>query len=184
MDTKNLQVIRESFGRVVYSHKVHEKSAEIEDSCERKVRWINIILTALTSGSLISSFFAGNSYLPYIAATFSTLTLAFVIFQLSFTPKERAEKHRQAAKGLWYIREKYIHLITDIMTQQLSSETIVHRRDHLLDELRMVYKFAPNTSSKAYEKARKALKIDEEMTFSTEEIDLFLPENLRLEKIN
>jgi len=32
MDKTNLQVIRESFGRVAYSHKTHEKAAEIENN--------------------------------------------------------------------------------------------------------------------------------------------------------
>ena len=38
MDITNLQTIRESFGRVVYSHKTHEKAAEIEENKNKKVK--------------------------------------------------------------------------------------------------------------------------------------------------
>jgi len=46
----------------------------------------------------------------------------------------------------------------------------------------MIYKFAPITSTKAYSKAQKALKINEELTFSDKEIDQFLPEELKLKR--
>ena len=109
MDKTNLQVIRESFGRVVYSHKTHEKAAEIEEFKSRIVKWFNVILITLTSGGLISTIITNQTILLYISAALSASTLGFTIFQLSFNPTEKAEKHRYVAKELWYIREKYIH---------------------------------------------------------------------------
>ncbi|MCK9580536.1 MAG: SLATT domain-containing protein [Methanoregula sp.] len=179
MDKTNLQVIRESFGRVVYSHKTHEKNAEIYSCRTIAIKWVNIILTTLTSGTLVSTIITNQDILIYISATLSALTLAFIIFQLSFNPETEAEKHRQIAKELWYVREKYVNLMADLLTQKISDETIISRRDNLTEELKMIYKFAPITSTKAYRKAQKALKINEELTFSDEEIDQFLPQELK-----
>lgn len=184
MDKVNLQLIRESFGRVAYSHKTHEKAAEIEDRNSKIVKWANIILTALTSGTLISTIVTNQNTFLYISALLSSLMLGFTLFQLNFNPAERAEKHRYVAKELWYIREKYINLMADIINGKLSDELIVLKRDQLIEELKLIYKFAPQTNSKAYEKARKALKIDEELTFSDEEIDQFLPNTLKNESNN
>ena len=117
--------------------------------------------------------------LTYIAAALSTLTLAFIIFQLSFNPEERAEKHRQVAKELWYIREKYVNLMSDMQNNHISDDAVVSRRNELIAELKLIYKFAPTTGRSAYSKAQKALKIDEELTFSDEEIDQFLPAALK-----
>jgi len=117
-----------------------------------------------------------------LSAVFSALALGFVIFQLSFSPSEKAEKHRYIAKELWYIREKYINLMTDIINEQLSGQLITTRRDQLIEELRLIYKFAPQTDSKSYELARKALKINEEFTFTDEEINNFLPDELKINK--
>lgn len=183
MDNTNLQIIRESFGRVVYSHKTHEKEAERFSSSAIRTKWINIILTSLTSGTLISTIITSQTLLAYVSAALATITLAFIIFQLSFNPEEKAEKHRQTAKELWLLREKYTNLIADIVSGKIDSEAIILKRDDLLEKLCIVYKFAPNTSPKAYQMARKALKINEELTFSNEEIDQFLPEELKMEKL-
>ena len=131
---------------------------------------------------MISTIITNQNILIYVSAILATLTLAFIIFQLSFNPEENAEKHRQIAKELWYIREKYVNLMADIINQKISEELIVSRRDNLIEELKMIYKFAPITSTKAYGKAQKALKINEELTFSDEEIDQFLPNDLKLKK--
>lgn len=180
MDRANLQIIRESFGRVVYTHKTHEKNAEIASGHAVTTKWINIGLTALTSGTLISTVITNQIILVYVSAFFSTLTLAFVIFQISFNPEKKAEKHRQVAKELWYVREKYVNLMADVINEKISDETVMSRRDALIKELNMIYKFAPITTAEAYEKARQALKINEELTFSEEEIDQFVPDALKL----
>jgi len=119
MDTTNLQVIRESFGRVVYTHKTHEKAAEIENNKATIVKWINIVLTALTSTSVLSDLISNRDIFGYTSSILAMLTLAFVIFQLSFNPEENAEKHRQVAKELWFIRERYVCLLTDIKNQSI-----------------------------------------------------------------
>jgi len=182
MDKANLQIIRESFGRVVYSHKTHEKDAEIANSQAKITKWINIVLTVFTCGTLISTIATNEIILTYVSALFSTFTLAFIIFQLSFNPETKAEKHRQLAKELWYIREKYVNLMADIINGRISDDTIITRRNEIIEELKLIYKFAPITSSKAYKKAQVALKINEELTFSDDEIDQFLPNELKSKK--
>ena len=182
MDKTNLQVIRESFGRVVYSHKTHEKDAEIASSQATITKWVNIVLTALTSGTLISTIVTNEIILAYISAALATLTLAFTIFQLSFNPEEKAEKHSQLAKELWYVREKYINLMADIKNGRINDDTVAMRRNELIEELKLIYKFAPTTSPKDYKQAQQALKINEEMTFSDDEIDQFLPTELKSDK--
>lgn len=184
MDKTNLQVIRESFGRVVYSHKTHEKDAEIASCYVTSTKLANIILTTLTSGTLITTIITNQSILIYVSAVLSAITLAFTIFQLSFNPEEKAGKHSQLAKELWYVREKYVNLMADIVGEKINDETITARRNNLIEELKLIYKSAPTTSTKAYKKAQEALKINEELTFSDEEIDQFLPDELKLKKKN
>ena len=52
-------------------------------------------------------------------------------------------------------------------------------REKLQQELVVIYEKAPQTISKAYREAQKALKLHEELTFSDDEIDLFLPKTLK-----
>lgn len=53
------------------------------------------------------------------------------------------------------------------------------KRDELQARLAAIYATAPRTNSKAYGIASDGLKAQEEMTFSDEEIDKFLPATLR-----
>lgn len=183
-DTKvdpNLQAIRHSFGRVVYSHKTHEKAREIASRNADRVKWANITLTTLTSCSLLSTVITNQRVLLWISAVLSAATLAFIIFQLSFDPAKEAERHRTTAKELWRVREDYINLLADIAVDP-STINIAKRRDELIAQLESIYKFAPDTSGKAYAAAQKALKVSEDMTFSEEEIDNFLPSSLHVEQ--
>jgi len=95
----NLQAIRESFGRVAYSHKTHEKAAEIENRNSKIVKWINIVLTTLTSGTLISTIITNQNTFLYTSTVLSCLMLGFTIFQLSFNPAEKADKHSYVGKN-------------------------------------------------------------------------------------
>ena len=58
-------------------------------------------------------------------------------------------------------------------------ERLQAERDDLLDELYSVYSGAPSTTYQAYKKAQEALKQLEDMTFSDDEIDTFLPNELK-----
>lgn len=169
--------IREAFGRVVYSHKTHEKAREIESSHVTQTKWVNIILTALTGGSLVTTIVTNRHELLYVTAGLASVALAFGIFQLSFDPQGQADKHRIAANELWYLRELYINLLTDLRCG-LSLTDATDRRDQLGRELKEIYSHAPDTSSAAYRAAQKALKYDEDMTFTNDEINKFLPTEL------
>ena len=72
-------------------------------------------------------------------------------------------------------------LIADIMSDNISNTDARIRRDELQDAAYKAYAAAPRTTSKAYKRARKRLKDDEELTFTPREIDLFLPATLRLD---
>jgi hypothetical protein len=179
MDRIDLEVIKDSFGRVVFTHKTHEKAAEREETKNCVVKWVNISLTVLTLVFLLIAIISNSRAFLYCGATLTAVTVGFLLFQLSFDPARIAEKHRATAKELWYVREKYENLIADILNMRLTGNEICAVRDHLSDKLGTIYKFAPQTDAKSYAKARCALNIEDEMTFSDEEINRYLPESLR-----
>lgn len=179
MDKTNLQVIRESFGRVCYSHKTHEKDAEILNTHAIRAKWINITLIAITTGSLLGTIFTEQN-LILISAFFSATTLGFSIFQLSFDPEKEAIKHKQSANALWLIREKYVSLMSDIINASIEETAIIKKRDDLVNELDIIYRSSPSTSSSAYRKAQEALQLNEELTFTDKEINKLLPSSLHI----
>ncbi|GAA1026134.1 MULTISPECIES: SLATT domain-containing protein [Amycolatopsis] len=180
-----LAQVRESFGRVVYSHKTHEKQADL---CFRKNRWQQATLvafTAISTGTFLASL-VGYLVSPQVAGL-TTSFIAVVVAALSLGAKnfkfsEESEAHRDIASRLWDIRESYLSLISDLMSGAVSHADARTRRDELQETARAAYSAAPRTSYKAFERARDGLKSSEEMTFTSREIDLFLPRALRLDK--
>ena len=171
--------LRECFGRVVYSHKTHEKCADILLSRLSQIKLWQIILSAVTTGGFIAGVLGAGHVGAIIGIVISTTLLVLNAYTKSYDLGELAQKHRQAGVDLWLVRERYLSLIADLRMVEKPIETLQVERDELLGQLHSVYSGAPSTTYQAYRKAQEALKRLEEMTFSDEEIDAFLPKELR-----
>lgn len=157
-DDPNFEKIQESLERVTLAHKTYEKAREIEASRVTTVKWLNIILTTVSCTSIVGTLIGSERVLLYVATLLSACTLVFVACQLTFDPAKEAERHRAAAKELWYIREHYKNLLADLRTNP-NCVDIPRRRDELMRDLKRVYETAPDTSSKAYRKAQDAIRL-------------------------
>lgn len=171
--------LRECFGRVVYTHKTHEKCADILLSRLSTIKAWQIILSAVTTGGFIAAVFGAGKIGALAGVIVSTSLLVLNAYTKDYDLGELAQKHRQAGADIWMIREKYLSLITDLRMGEKPIEALQKERDILLDELHAVYSGAPSTTYKAYCKAQEALKKLEDMTFSDKEIDAFLPKGLK-----
>ena len=171
--------LRECFGRVVYSHKTHEKCADILLARLSQIKLLQIIFSAITTAGFVAAVFGVGQIGAIVGIIVSTILLAVNAYTKDYDLGELAQKHRQAGVDLWIIREKYLSLITDLRMGEKPIETLQTERDKLLEELHAVYSGAPSTTYQAYRKAQEALQVREDMTFSDEEIDAFLPKELK-----
>jgi hypothetical protein len=171
--------VRECFGRVVYSHKTHEKCADILLSRLATIKLAQIILSALTTAGFVAVVFGSGKIGACLGVVVSTLLLALNAYVKDYDLGEIAQKHRQSANELWFIRERYTTLITDIRMGERPIEGLQKERDELLVELHSAYSGAPSTNYQAYQKAQEALQQLEDMTFTDAEIDAFLPKELK-----
>lgn len=180
-----LAQVRESFGRVVYSHKTHEKQADI---CFTKHRWQQtalIGLTAVSSGTFLIAVVGllGDPVLTGLVTSSVALLVTWIsLGAKTFRFSDESEAHRGIASRLWDIRESYISLIADLMSNTITNAEGRARRDELQVAARDAYSDAPRASPKSFARAQAGLKENEEMTFTSHEIDLFLPEALRLDE--
>ena len=171
--------LRECYGRVVYSHKTHEKCADILLERLGKIKLAQIVLSSATTAGFIAAFLGAGPVGAVIGVGISTTLLALNAYTKNYDLGALAQKHRRAAADLWLIREKYLALVTDLRVGEEALVKITNRRDGLLDDLHGVYSGAPSTTYQAYKKAQEALQQDEGMTFSDAEIDAWLPRELR-----
>jgi hypothetical protein len=174
-----LAMARELFGRAVYSHKTHEKERHVWSDKAARMFYVNICLAAATTIFAIISAVLQPRWVMILTALLAAASTSFVLWQSSFDPVGKENRHRTTAKELLCIREQLLLLIERC---HLATEPISHLQQSLESttrELTAVYKFAPDTSTEAYNVASTALKQGGEFTFSDAEIDAFLPTPLR-----
>ena len=171
--------LRECYGRVVYSHKTHEKCADILLARLSTIKLWQMILSACTAGGFISTLLGSGQVGSVIGVTLSTILLVLSAYTKNYDLGELAQKHKQSANEIWLIREKYLTLLTDLAIGEKSLSKIQEERDELLDALHSIYAGSPSTTFEAYRKAQDALQTKEDLTFTSEEIDQFLPNELR-----
>lgn len=171
--------LRECFGRIVYSHKTHEKCSDILLSRLSTIKVWQIILSAVTTGGFFSTFFGAGEVGAGFGMVVSTALLVLNAYTKNYDLGELAQKHRSAAADLWLIREQYLTLLTDLRGGSQEIKKIMSARDALLKDLHSVYTGAPSTTFQAYKKAQEALQRFEDLTFSDSEIDAFLPTELK-----
>ena len=173
--------IRECYGRIVYAHKTQEKCADILFRRNNRFKTWQIVLSVLTTTGVVATIFGDEIWVKIVSAIVSALLLLLNTYLKSFDLGSLSQKHSDAAADLWDIRESYLSILTDLKMRK-DIDAICLRRDELQKKLAVVYKRCPRTISEAYDKAKKALKVNEEMTFSDSEIDILLPIELRKNK--
>ncbi len=171
--------IRECFGRVAWTHKTQEKCADILHKRNNQIKILQILLSAITTTGIIVSLFGENKWVGIITALISATLFGLNTYLMKYDIGQTAQKHASCASDLWNIREAYLSLLTEIKAESIDLNVIIERRNILQNELYSIYKGAPRSISKAYNEATKALKTNEELTFSDEEINAFLPKELR-----
>ena len=171
--------LRDSYGKVVYSHKTHEKAADIILDRLSRAKIIYIALSAISAGGFASDLLFTQTAGSLIGGICSAGLLAVNLFTKDRDWAALAQRHRQAASDIWLIRERYLSLIADLVGGLRPADKLLGMRDQLVDDLHSIYKESPSTNSQAYNRARKALKIDGELTFSDKELDQILPGDLR-----
>jgi len=117
--------LRESYGRVVYSHKTHEKCADILLERLTRIKLSQIILSAITTGGFIAALFGSGKEAALIGIIISTGLLVLTAYTKNYDLGEIAQKHKQAGSDLWLIREKYLSLLTDLKMGENPLEKLI-----------------------------------------------------------
>ena len=144
---------------------------------EDRIKVAQIILSAVTTSGFVVAIFSNDNIASILGAIFSLALLILNTYIKNFDLSGIAQEHKKASDLLWKIREEYVSLLTDF--EILDVNEIRNKRDELQERTSEVYRNSPRTDAKSYMAAQKALKTEEEQTFSEEEIDIMLPNAIR-----
>lgn len=177
-----LAQVREAYGRIVYSHKTHEKQADICNEKHRRQRGRKVALTAVSSGAFLASLIGvvlDEQWAALVTSFIAVLISASSLAGKTFQHGEAMQQHRETAAKLWDLRESYLSVIVDLTAGSLTLDAAREARDTLQKAAAAIYKDAPRTTPKAYTRAQDALQLRDDLTFSAAEIDHLLPAALR-----
>lgn len=174
--------IEQLMGKVAWTHKIQEKQADIYRKKGNQAELIKIVLSAITSSGILAVALGAEAFGFKVATAIVALLSTGVNLYLKKYDFISLEKEHKASATEWLgLREDYISLIADIRANIITDEKIIEKRDELLKEYKTISGKSPNTSSEAYIEASKALKINLDDLISEEEINKFLPVELRRE---
>src|SRR4051812_21655774 len=105
--------IRELYGRVVYTHKTHEKCADVLKERSDRLKLVEIFLSAAATTTILVVVFGDGQIFQFIAALCSTCLLALTPYSKDFNLLAIAEKHKHAALDILEIRENLLSLLVD-----------------------------------------------------------------------
>jgi hypothetical protein len=169
--------IREAFGRVTYTQTCHDKIINRLLKKNNCIKIWQIFLSALTTSGFIVSILSNDNIAGILGAITSLALLMLNAYTKNFELIQNAQKHKEASDFLWKVREEYVSLLTDF--DFLDATEIMLKRDELQTRTSEIYTNSPRTDAKSYIESQKALKLDEEQTFSENEIDIMLPNSIR-----
>ena len=174
-----LDHLRMTFGHIVYSHRAHAQIAHSRLRWNRGLRAAEaLLMIGVAFASLGAAFGRGYAY-GIASAVLAILALATLLLHLTFDLDRSAQAHASCATRLWYIREQYRALLSDLSDGAIDIDTVRRRRDELTMELGGVYANAPPADQQAYQTAAQAIQTADERALTDEEIDRFLPKSLQ-----
>ena len=123
--------------------------------------------------------------LSILAFTGMILTGAGLMFEL-YNKEDISEikcQHRNVAEEYKILRDQFMSLIEEVMSSANSESELREKFQQLQNTYSYIGKSSPTTTGEDYSMAQKSLglgnKNDEEFTWSDEEINKFLPTDLR-----
>lgn len=190
MNNHLLSNVRFYFAQSVFMNSCHYKAYyRLEKRkllISRIVSFFSIVTIVLLILQVIGLENSYKSLINIVAFIGLVLTGSSLVFEL--INKEDLSilmyQHRNTAEKYKILRDHYMTLISDIMSNSGDKSTLKEKRDRLLEKYSEIGESSPVTDYKDYIAAQKALglkgKSDEEFTWSNKEIDKFLPKELKL----
>ena len=183
---KSIGVIRQQFAQCVFNSKVQRNMCVQLSSKSSLSKKGNIVVSGvLTTVLLILQVQTDNNqYVGIFGLILTCLQLCYFIFTLSYDFGSEASTHRESSHQYRALRDKYQHLLSDCLDNNLSVKELKSQMSVYLKEYSMISNHAPDTNSKAYKDAQTQLGTADlpdqgHYHWTDAEIDLFLPTELK-----
>lgn len=161
---------------ITWTHKVHEKQADIYVLYSKRINIASIAATSLTGSGALSLLAFDEFWMKVATVALAFVSLALFICSVAFSFSENAFGHRQAAKVFFSLREDGKDLKALFEDESSSYQQLKSEYEFLREKYLIACVLEPPTTDKAVKKADKALKAGES-TITDKERHLFAAAN-------
>lgn len=194
MNDKLLAKVRFYFAQSVFMNKIHYKAFDaIKKRKNRNSKFVlgcsamTIVLLILQVIGLECDNDVIIKIVTYVGLLITCITTIMELYNkedLTFSMYQ----HRNVAEKYKGLRDEYMSLIEEIMSNSIPESEVRIKKDNLQKRYSAIGENAPETTGEDYKQAQIALGLNgnsgEEFTWADKEIDLFLPVQLRLKNID
>ena len=174
-----LDLVKREYASVVWTHKTHEKQAELYTIKYSWLEMANVISAAVTACGIGSTLLT-DSYWAKVMATFcSFVSLAITAYYKSFDIKGQSSISKAAANQFIIVRHELLKIIADLYRHERPLKSIEEEYRVVEQSLYELYRGAPSTSKKAVNWASNDLKNNSTYAMGDDEIDGLLPKSMR-----
>jgi len=181
---------RHYFAQTVFNTNCHFKAYNRLQKKKKRVSNFVAVISAVTLFLLILQIIGLEqknqiilNILSFVGLLITGASLTFELFNKDDYIQEMFY-HRTYAEKYKSLRDEYMSLIEEIMSNAFSEEQLRSKKNMLQTRYSTIGETAPTTTYKDYKQAQLGLGLkgntDEEFTWSDEEIDKFLPKQLRI----
>ena len=169
---------RQLYWRIIWTHKIHEKQADIYSAERQMVDYSAMVLTAVSGCGILATGWLASP--PYNVIPIAIAAAAIFLDVKSHVTDYGAlvADQRTSAKRFLSLREEALDLIAAAHDGALDPDWASSALEHFELEFERACSDSPRTTPKAVSQAEKALANGDGVA-TDEEIDRFLPENLR-----
>ena len=175
-----LDLVRQNYANVICSHKTQEIQANLYSKKYHFFGNLNIICATLTLGSVFALLFnPGNLYLLIFTSLIAFVTLGITAYLKFYDLGSLVLRHKNSATEFLMIRNDFLDLIAKIHIHKVSVETLNEKYNSIMNKYNEAYMDAPMASKKAEKQASEVLNMSKDFTYANQEIDSFLPSELK-----
>jgi hypothetical protein len=192
MNEKLLANIRYYFAQSVFMNNIHYKAYNRLSKTKQRNRNIVIGVSGTTIILLILQIVCLENELQELLNVLAFVGLLITGTSLIFTLISKEDisiimsNHKHIAEQYKCLRDEYMSFVEEVMSSAYPEDELRNKRNHLQKRYSALGEFAPETTLSDFKAAQKGLGLGnnsgEEFTWSDEEIDKFLPVQLRHEK--
>lgn len=180
------RLIEERFVKTAWTHKIHEKQADIYERKQNRNKFWLAFISSVTTTSAVATIFAEfelDWILDIITAILATISTYLTLRYKDNILEEKRQANKVYAIKCLSIRNKYESLLVDIKSGHLNSPDLISNEREHIEQLAVQlreYDVQPPVSDQAVSAANKALKINQETQTSDEEIQKIVPLYLQI----